>query len=140
MDPHQHRREIAAEVLRWVQSEAENRFVEDGPVDHWPTLSEMLASEADDCDGFELLSYNALRQLGFGEDRVYRAILHRPGVGEHHMVTLWFEDAHDPWVLDPTATITPRLERLSQLEGWAPLKVFSETQNFTVTRTAAPAH
>lgn len=126
-------RETARDVLRWVQNEAKTRFIEDGPVDHWPTLTEMLASEGDDCDGMELLSYHALRQLGFGRDRVYRAILHRPRFGEHHMVTLWFEDAGDPWVLDPTATITTRLERLSDLDGWVPLKMFSESREFTVT-------
>jgi hypothetical protein len=49
------------------------------------------------------------------------------------MVTLWFEDSNDPWVLDPTATITRRLQKLSELRGWVPLKVFSEDREFTVT-------
>jgi len=127
------RREIAEQVLRWVQSEAEARFVEDGAVDHWPTLPEVLASDGDDCDGLELLSYHALRNLGFAEDRVFRAILKGSRFGQHHMVTLWFEDTKDPWVLDPTATITTRLLRLSDVGDWIPLKVFSETQEFTVT-------
>ena len=127
------RRALAEQVLRWVQAEAETRFIEDGPVDHWPTLPEVLAAEGDDCDGLELLAYHALRQMGFREDRVYRAILHRPRFGQHHMVTLWFEDSNDPWVLDPTATITQRLQKLSELRGWVPLKVFSEDREFTVT-------
>ena len=127
------RREIARQVLAWVQTEAETRFVEDGLVDHWPTLPEVLASEGDDCDGLELLAYHALRDLGFPKDRVYRAILKDTRFGRHHMVTLWFEDGRDPWVLDPTATITTRFLRLSEIGGWVPLKLFSETQEFTVT-------
>jgi hypothetical protein len=127
------RREIAGQVLAWVQGEARSRFVEDGPLDHWPTLPEVLATNGDDCDGLELLAYHALRQLGFPDDRVYRAILHRPRFDQHHMVTLWFEDPGDPWVLDPTATITSRLRRLSELGEWVPLKVFSETREYTVT-------
>jgi len=127
------RRELAQEVVRWVQAEAETRFIEDGILDQWPTLPEVLASEGDDCDGLELLSYHALRNLGFPEDRVYRAILKESRFGRHHMVTLWFEDADDPWVLDPTATITNHLVRLSEVGDWIPLKVFSETREFTVT-------
>lgn len=125
-------RQRAEAVLDFVQGEARTRFVEDGPIDHWPTLTEMLAAEGDDCDGFELLANHALRELGFGDAYVYRAILRRPRSGEHHMVTLWFEDPDDPWVLDPTATITTRLQRLSELRGWEPLKMFTETRNFTV--------
>ncbi len=127
------RREMAKSVVGWVQAEAETRFVDDGPVDHWPTLPEVLAANGDDCDGLELLSYHALRQLGFPEDRVYRAILRRPRFDQHHMVTLWFEDLGDPWVLDPTATITSHLRRLSELDEWVPLKVFSEDREYTVT-------
>jgi predicted transglutaminase-like cysteine proteinase len=127
------RREIAATVLRWVQEQSKTRFVEDGPVDHWPTLPEVLAANGDDCDGLELLVYHALRQLGFPEDRVYRAILRRPRFDQHHMVTLWFEDPADPWVIDPTATITSQLRKLSELGEWVPLKVFSESREYTVT-------
>ena len=127
------RREIAGQVLRWVQAEAKTRFVEDGPIDHWPTLPEVLTANGDDCDGLELLAYHALRQLGFPDDRVYRAILRRSRFDQHHMVTLWFEDPADPWVIDPTATITSQLRRLSELGEWVPLKVFSETREYTVT-------
>jgi len=126
------RREIARQVLAWVQSEAETRFVEDGLIDHWPTLPEVLASDGDDCDGLELLAYHALRDLGFPKDRVYRAVLKESRLARHHMVTLWFEDRNDPWVLDPTATITTRFVRLSEIGHWVPLKVFTETEEFTV--------
>jgi len=123
---------LARAVLGWVQGVSVDRFVHDGPVDHWPTLPEVLASEGDDCDGLELMAYDALRQLGFREDRVFRAILNRPSTGQHHMVTLWFEDRSDPWVLDPTATITTELRRISELTDWIPLKVFSEDREYTV--------
>ena len=127
------RRRIARDVLDWIQDVSGDRFVKDGPLDRWPTLVEVLHSRGDDCDGLELLAYHALRQLGFEADRVYRAVVLRPATGEHHMVTLWFEDPTDPWVLDPTATMTTKLRRLSELPGWIPLKLFSEEQEFTVT-------
>lgn len=130
------RRELAPEVLRWVQTVASERYVDDGPIDRWPTLSELLHSVGDDCDGLELLSYHALRQLGFPPDRVYRAILENPKTRGHHMVTLWFEEPDDPWVLDPTDTISSRMRRLSQVSDWIPLKLFSEDAEFSVTRLA----
>jgi hypothetical protein len=133
------REHLARDVLRWVQGLARERFVEDGPVDHWPTMAELLGSVGDDCDGLELLAYHALRQLGFPADRVYRAVLHRPDTGQHHMVTLWFDRRDDPWMLDPTDTITSRLRRMSTLPRWVPLKVFSEDAEFTVTRLDPPA-
>ena len=126
------RRELAREVLGWVQEVSRERFTADGPVDRWPTLAEVLASVGDDCDGLELLAYHALRQLGFPAGQVYRAVLKQPSTGRHHMVTVWFEDAGDPWLLDPTGTITSRLLRVSELRRWVPLKLFSEDAEFTV--------
>ena len=119
-------------MLDWIQGLARNRFIEDGPVDHWPTLSEVRETFGDDCDGLELLAYQALLELGFPDDHVYRAIVMEPETGLHHMVTLWFESPGDPWVLDPTATITTRLVRLSALGSWVPLKLFSESDEFSV--------
>jgi len=133
------RRALAREVLDWVQDVARERFVEDGPVDHWPTLAEVLRSAGDDCDGLELLAYHALRQLGFPGDRIYRAILRRDATGQHHMVTLWFESPEDPWLLDPADTLASDLRRLSRVEGWVPLKVFSEDEEFTVRPLTASA-
>ena len=46
---------------------------------------------------------NFLRELGFDKAEVYRAIVYRKSDQQHHMVTLWFEDPDDPWVIDPTA-------------------------------------
>jgi hypothetical protein len=67
---------------------------------------------------------------------VFRAIVYRPADGQHHMVTLWFEDPADPWVIDPTGAMTTGMPRMSELRDWVPLKVFSETREFTVR--AAP--
>jgi hypothetical protein len=38
------------------------------------------------------------------------------------MVTLWFEDQKDPWVLDATSAVTFEMRRFSQLEGWTPTR------------------
>jgi len=126
------KRALAREVARWIQTEAKDHYFEDGAVDHWATLEETLARGGDDCDGLELLAFHALRDLGFSENEVYRAIVVRPSDGQHHMVTLWFEDAYDPWVVDPTGAMTVGMPRMSSLEEWVPLKLFSETREYSV--------
>jgi hypothetical protein len=126
------RRGLARELAEWIQSEARSHYVEDGPIDHWATLEETLRSNGDDCDGLELLVYHALRDLGFEESEVYRSIVYRPSDGQHHMVTLWFEDPNDPWVIDPTGAMTRGMPRMSDMPEWVPLKVFSETMEYTV--------
>jgi hypothetical protein len=73
-----------------------------------------------------------LRDLGFASDEVFRAIVYRNEDMQHHMVTLWFEDAEDPWVIDPTGAMTSGMPRMSEVPGWTPLKVFSEDSSYTV--------
>ncbi|MAE96097.1 MAG: hypothetical protein CL910_15680 [Deltaproteobacteria bacterium] len=126
------RDEKASGLARWIQQQARRHYVPDGPIDHWATLEDTLVKNGDDCDGLELLVYNALRDLGFGEDQVYRAIVYRPDDGQHHMVTLWFDRSDDPYVIDPTGAMTHGMPRMSQVAGWVPLKVFSETDEFSV--------
>ena len=132
----QQRRALARQVASWIQTQARDHYVPDGAVDHWATFAETLQRGGEDCDGLELLVNRLLRELGFGEESVYRAIVYRPADGQHHMVTLWFEDAEDPWVIDPTGAMTTGMPHMSELRDWVPLKVFSETQEFTVR--AAP--
>ena len=126
------RRLLAAEVTRWVQEESRVRYVDDGAVDFWPTFDETLSAGQEDCDGLELLTYNALQELGFAEQEVFRAILRHRSLEMHHMVTLWFEDPMDPWVLDPTGTITTPMRRMSQIDHWVPVKLFTESIEYTV--------
>jgi hypothetical protein len=101
------KRALARELAEWVQAQAPAHYVEDGAVDHWATLEETFRKGGEDCDGLELLAFRLLRDLGFPETEVYRAIVVRPSDGQHHMVTLWFEDPSDPWVIDPTGAMTP---------------------------------
>ena len=131
------KRAMARDVADWIQREARQHYRPDGAVDHWATLEETLANGGDDCDGLELLVYHFLRDLGFTEDEVYRAIVVRPSDGQHHMVTLWFEDAGDPWVIDPTGAMTAGMPRMSEVPGWVPLKVFSEDREFSAGPLAA---
>jgi hypothetical protein len=126
------RRGLARRVASWIQSEARLHYFPDGHVDHWATLEETLVRGGDDCDGLELLVNHALRDLGFDESDVFRAIVFRPADGQHHMVTFWFEERGDPWVLDPTGAMTEGMPRMSELPDWRPLKVFSEKREFTV--------
>jgi predicted transglutaminase-like cysteine proteinase len=131
------KRMLAREVAAWIQREARLHYRPDGPIDHWATLEETLDGNGDDCDGLELLVYRFLRDLGFQEEEVYRAIVYRPSDGQHHMVTLWFETPEDPWVIDPTGAMTSGMPLMSEVPGWVPLKVFSEDAEFTVLQPRA---
>jgi len=132
------KRSLARSTAEWIQEQAQAHYMADGPVDHWATLEETLRRDGDDCDGLELLVYHALRDLGFSEREVYRAIVYRPSDGQHHMVTLWFEDPDDPWVLDPTGAMTTGMPRMSDLPAWVPLKVFSDASEYTVRPRTVP--
>lgn len=131
------RRKIAAETVAWVQNESRRYYRPDGERDHWATLGEVIENDGDDCDGLDLLTFQTLRQMGFGEHEIFRAILVERGTGQHHMVTLWFEGAErkDPFVLDPTAVITPGMVRLSDVPGWEAIELFDETAHYRVEPT-----
>jgi hypothetical protein len=133
------KRALARNVAAWIQREARGHYIPDGPIDHWATLEETLARNGDDCDGLELLSFHFLLDLGFRQDEVYRAIVHHPADGQHHMVTLWFEDPADPWVIDPTGAMTTGMPRLSAVPGWEALEIFGENAQYTV-RPGVPPH
>lgn len=134
------RRQVARDLAGWIQAQASAHYAPDGPIDHWATFEETLERGEEDCDGLELLSFNLLRDLGFGEDEIFRSIVMRPSDGQHHMVTLWFEDPDDPWVIDPTGAMTTGMPRMSQLPAWVPIKLFSETRDFTVVGELRTAH
>jgi hypothetical protein len=125
------KREAARELAVWIQEQSRDHYIPDGAVDHWATFEETLQNNGDDCDGLELLSFHFLRQLGFRDDEVFRAIVVRPADGQHHMVTLWFETPNDPWVIDPTGAMTTGMPRMSQVPGWKPLKVFTDKRDYT---------
>lgn len=126
------KRGMARELAAWIQATSKQHYIPDGPVDHWATTAETLARNGDDCDGLELLTYHTLRDLGFREEEVYRAIVFRPSDRQHHMVTLWFEDPSDPWVIDPTGAMTLGMPRMSDLPEWKPIKVFTDRLEYTV--------
>lgn len=126
------RRALARELSDWIQGQARIHYRADGPIDRWATLEETLRSNGDDCDGLELLVFDALLSLGFDRSEVFRAVVYRPEDLQHHMVTLWFEDPSDPWVIDPTGAMTDHMRRMSELPGWVPLKVFGLYREFTV--------
>jgi hypothetical protein len=134
------RREQAREVAAWIQDVSQTHYIADGPIDRWATLEETFRRNGDDCDGLELLTFNLLRSLGFGENRVYRAIVFRRSDGQHHMVTFWFENPDDPWVIDPTGAMTTGMPHMSEMQGWQPIKVFSEDRDFDVVAGPAELH
>ena len=128
------RRKIAADAVTWVQDESHRHYIPDGETDHWATLSDVIATDGDDCDGLDLLTFLLLRKLGFSREEIFRSIVVERGTGQHHMVTLWFEDGDktDPWVLDPTGVVTDRLVRLSDVPAWSPIEMFDEARHYRV--------
>ena len=134
------RRQIASETIGWVQANSRRHYRPDGAVDHWATLGEVIEWDGDDCDGLDLLTFVLLRRVGFGKDEIFRAILVEDGTGQHHMVTLWFENGREdnPFVLDPTGVVTPEMVRLSDVPTWEPIEIFDERAHYAVrpsTRT-----
>jgi hypothetical protein len=138
------RLEIAKAVTDWSQRIARRHYKWDpgGNLpewDHWPTIGQLLANNGDDCDGLDLIAYQMLREFGFPPDRLYRGVIQRDRDKAHHMVTLWFEDQSDPWVLDATGAVTFEMRRFSQLEGWTPTKIFNEHGQFLAIETRGSA-
>ena len=134
------RRELARRSIDWAQHVARKFYKWDpkGPeYDHWPTVGELLGTNGDDCDGLDLVAYQMLREFGFPKDSVFRAIVTRNRDKANHMVTLWFEDPKDPWVLDATGAATFEMRRFSELEGWTPIKVFNERAQYAPMAGAA---
>ena len=128
------KRRVAQEAVAWVQTRSRSHYRPDGASDHWATLGEVIESGADDCDGLDLMTFVLLRKMGFAKHEIYRAIIVEEGTGQHHMVTLWFEDAerNDPFVLDPTGVVTDEMVRLSQVPDWEPIELFDEQAHYEV--------
>ena len=99
-----------------------------------PRYSDVAASNGDDCDGLDLLTFMLLRKLGFSQNEIFRSIVVERDSGQHHMVTLWFEagDKTNPWLLDPTGVVTDRLVRLSDVPTWSPIEIFDEARHYRV--------
>jgi hypothetical protein len=129
------KRRLAADAVRWTQEQSRGAYEPDGEEDHWATLSDVLGAGVDDCDGLDLLTFQLLREFGFERNEIVRSIVvHRPS-GQHHMVTLWFENGEgdgDPFVLDPTGIVADGMSRLSAVGDWEPIEVFDEVAHYRV--------
>jgi hypothetical protein len=130
--------EMARRIAEWAQAESRRHYRFDPPTsqadDPWPTTKDLLETNGDDCDGLDLIAYNLMRDFGFPPEELFRAIVRRERDRANHMVTLWFEDPDDPWVVDSIGAVTTRVRRFSDLEGWTPTKVFNEHEQFTPRR------
>jgi hypothetical protein len=132
-----HKRALARDFTDWSQRQARLHFTPDPETtlagDHWPTVEEFFETNGDDCDGLDLIAYALLREAGFPADETYRLVVRRERDGAHHMVTLWFEDREDPWVIDATGAMTHEMRKFSDLPpGWSPRMMFNETEAYDV--------
>jgi len=137
----QRRRELARDFTAWSQRQARMHFKPDPETnlagDHWPTREELFLSNGDDCDGLDLIAYELLRDAGFQADELYRLVVRRERDGANHMVTLWFEDRSDPWVIDATGAMSIEMRRFSDLPpGWLPRMMFNEEKVYNVVERA----
>jgi hypothetical protein len=129
---------LAKQLAEWAQGESRRHYRFD-PItsqadDPWPTTKDLLDTNGDDCDGLDLIAYKLLREFGFPPDRLFRTIVRRDRDGANHMVTLWFEDRDDPWVIDAIGAVSGKVRRFSDLPGWTPTKVFNEREQYTPTQ------
>jgi hypothetical protein len=132
-----HKRRLAREFTEWSQRQARMHYKPDADTtlagDHWPTLREFFETNGDDCDGLDLIAYGLLRESGFREGEIYRLIVRRDSDGANHMVSVWFEDPEDPWVIDATGAMSREMLRYSKMpEGWTPRMMFNETAMYNV--------
>ncbi|MAE95412.1 MAG: hypothetical protein CL910_12185 [Deltaproteobacteria bacterium] len=133
------RRRTVLRVGKWIREQSRLHFVPDPGIDIWPTAQEVLESGGDDCDGLAFLTHQMLLELGFEREDLYLAIVRRHSDALHHMISLWFGDGEDPWVIDPTGAMTNEMVRMSEINGWEPLAVFSETQHYRALPHVASA-
>ncbi len=130
------KRALAGRIAAFSQEQARRHFRFDASRepehDHWPTVDELIERNGDDCDGLDLIAHQLLLELGFAPARVFRLIARRDRDGENHMVTLWFEDPEDPWVLDATGAMTLGMRRFSEIEGWTPSRMFNANRQYGV--------
>jgi len=138
----QRRRALARDFTEWSQRQARQHFKPDPDgdlaADHWPTREELFLANGDDCDGLDLIAYSLMRDAGFPAEELYRLVVRREKDRANHMVTLWFEDPRDPWVIDATGAMTIEMRKFSDLPpGWLPRMMFNEENVYNVVDRGA---
>jgi hypothetical protein len=125
---------LVKRLTEWAQAAARRHYRFDPETDvagdPWPTTKDLLDTNGDDCDGLDLITYELMREFGFPREQLYRAIVRRDRDGANHMITLWFEDPVDPWVIDATGAVSMKVRRFSDLPGWTPIRMFNEREQY----------
>ncbi len=69
----EHQLELVRKISAWSQHWAFRHYIKDTDEsvenDPWPTFSELLEQDGDDCDGLSLLNYEMLLLFGFDRDK-----------------------------------------------------------------------
>ena len=135
------KRQLAMRINTWAQVQSHEFYQreqdEDPADDHWPTFRELLANNGDDCDGLDLIPYHLMLEFGYPAEAMFRAVVRRDSNRNNHMVTLWFENPTDPWVLDATGAMVLEMTLFSHTSGWTPTKMFNEQVQYKVVRRGA---
>jgi len=135
---------LATEVMAFVQGLAQKYYLADKESayrsDHWPSLPEILDTGEDDCDGFALLIFSALRQLGFAHGEIYLGLMFdkEADLYPYHAVSFYFpqgEGKIDPYMLDSTGLLSKIPVRISKIpENWEAAVIFDERKIFTLPK------
>ncbi|MBW2714022.1 MAG: hypothetical protein JRC77_09760 [Deltaproteobacteria bacterium] len=131
--------ELVRRINAWSQHWAFRHYIKDIDEsvenDPWPTFSELLEQDGDDCDGLSLLNYELLLLFGFDRNKVYRAVVQRNSDGVNHMIVLWFQSENDPWVIDITRSTSGTVEPISKMHGWQPVAMFNREGIYNINET-----
>ena len=73
-----------------------------------------------------------LREMGFKGREIVETFVKNTQDGRRHLVTLWFDQKNDPWVLDATGTASRPMQRLSQLSNWTAVELASNTAHYRI--------
>jgi len=122
------RRALARRINTWVQNNAVS--TPEAPESSDPDPARLLSAGAEDPLGLDQTTRSLLLRFGFEADELYRGVLRQRNGDRYHVVTLWFEDRRDPWVLDASSVLSAELKRLSRVSSWQLIRVFNETKQF----------
>lgn len=112
-----------------------------GVVDQWPALKDLVDKDIkylrDDCDGYAILKYSLLSQLGFSDYEIGMMIFVKDDKLYAHMTTAWFQTEEEVFILD-YGVVFPKSGAylLSEVsDEWTPVAFFNKSKLYSIEET-----